>query len=774
MDAARSKQATPPRLNGPTASNREVRELCARLAVNALRHHGFFTSALVTEALLVAGAEPYPGCVEEVVLDAVEDWGLLVDQRDGEQVYLPPESLLERWNRRPATAKTVEPTRNDHCSEKGVQVVGSDHGRTVGPRTQSGGSKVGDTKCSSKGAMSRSNEGPQRKRGSQCPKEALKNGFAGEAVDGDEPLCAPVWPKAKRGRRKADAFTNVVLSGSPATPAISATSGTPSIHWVQPSEGADGADEIRVVAPPTIDGGTSFKIATSPTEWAPELKATIANPRAIRGERECHLADHHGEVHDVTISFDAKVDRVKLLFRAPNGLEVAQLDIYVGSGRKGGFAILETKADALWRDGPEKWLEAWLDRASSWLKARRCPLPEEAMAVGWRTHKLELCTDFTGLRIFYFDEMCMTSRRKAKGNPKKRGSTVIRSRGIRPDGQLETMEVGERGRNRIAVETHAKTPLLYEEGTKPTESVYAPTWGAYGWNGEAEIRRVEIRARGTALLLRPRSKAKSVVDLSDPATLLNSDALNRYWRHATSSRTRLAVPGKGPLRKRATDPRWIAVQNAGGPDDGARWVQVNRMRARKLSDEEQRRKALDNFGRALDKVLRVTGAESLEDCQRVLNEKAALCQRRTRVRQPLSIDAPTVHTTRHSGVLGARVMECSLDLGCFLNVETPVFLAIYPGASKVGTDVVSWPPPSPLSPRERTLRTVSGAQAPPRFVGWPSTASAAAMVRRERPSARIARIRATVTASAFTPATTRRPCWSTSRVRVHPSVDLLI
>jgi hypothetical protein len=205
-----------------------------------------------------------------------------------------------------------------------------------------------------------------------------------------------------------------------------------------------------------------------------------------------------------------------------------------------------------------------------------------ARALGWKVRNVEVCADFTGLHFF-------------EGDPKffagPRGAKRIDSGGFRPDGAVETIEIGKRARDRIALETHEKSAWLRKRQTDAATSVYAGTWRAGGWDARENVRRVEVRAHGKALVLRAKGSGPGL-DLSDPAALLDAAALAALWRHATTT-SRLVMPGRTRLRRADTDPRWLAVHAAGdvGADAGPRLVVAHDPDARTLAAAERVRRA---------------------------------------------------------------------------------------------------------------------------------------------------------------------------------------
>jgi hypothetical protein len=260
-------------------------------------------------------------------------------------------------------------------------------------------------------------------------------------------------------------------------------------------------------------------------------------------------------------------------------------------------------------------MTTWLDRVTGWLTGRPCPSPQHAATVGWSTVHLELASDFTGLTLFHDDAL-----RFIKGGG---DFGTIHSRNPKADGQAETINVGSRGEHRLALSTHDKSGQLRSKKRNPATSVYAPTWAVHGWDGQASVRRVEARGNGRALNLVALEDPKVTLDLTDPASLLDHAVLGAFWLHATMTRTRLRAPDA-----ETTDPRWLAVQAAGGIVQQVRYAQVPRDQTRRLDLAERMELAEGEAARKLGYAHGLFGGASLEelvDCLVLRSEyKAAL------------------------------------------------------------------------------------------------------------------------------------------------------
>ena len=356
---------------------------------------------------------------------------------------------------------------------------------------------------------------------------------------------------------------------------------------------------VKLIGPPTVDGFTSFKLLVKEDHWAESLRHLVA--ASASGGRNAlpptvDLADADGEVCTAIVRYGDH-GCVSLEFS-----DEAQLDLYA----KQGFAVLITKANALWSNGLTEWMTTWFDRASWLLRSLRCPSPKDAALLGWKTSRLELCADFTGLQFFDEDVTCFVG---ARGGPKRIGS-----HGFKFDHSVETINSAGRRRHCLAMSTHDKTQKLHVEKVRPEASVYSPTWRGYGWDGKS-VRRVEIRAAGRALLLVGSIAPSQRLDLRSPDALLDESLLRAFWREATQ-RFRLVTPPSGgnDLRHQPVDPRWGAVQNAGGDALAQRFV-VDRSEVRRLDLAELR----ERERRLLIKVLaRVVGLGAGNDVARAV------------------------------------------------------------------------------------------------------------------------------------------------------------
>lgn len=359
----------------------------------------------------------------------------------------------------------------------------------------------------------------------------------------------------------------------------------------QRSSGAD--PNVKCIAPLHVDGRTSFRIDAPIEGWCRALR-DLADV-ATRGGRLPATIDIAEDLHGVVPTANVR--------RPPRGRGVnvifehhAQLRLFPHLG----VVTLEARAESLWGNGVDRWMTIWFDRVSRWVQGRSCPSPLHARRLGWTTTRLELASDFTDLRFFLEDVP-----RFDRGHGKIR---LVDSRGVKPDGQVETIYIGDRGKDRLALSTHNKTQVLMAKKRKPEKSVYTKTWQAHGWDGVSPIRRVEARAHGEALQLQAVDGSGLTLDMTDPAALLDMTLLGSFWLHATTTRTRLTAADGS-----ATDPRWLAVQAAGGVDQQVRYAQVPRDKSRRLDLAERRALAEREARRKLGWALGLTGRTGPED-----------------------------------------------------------------------------------------------------------------------------------------------------------------
>lgn len=370
---------------------------------------------------------------------------------------------------------------------------------------------------------------------------------------------------ASRHRCNRDGFDAVASVATEAAAFV-----LPQARFCAPAPSSARLPNIVNIAPPQPDGGTSFRCGSEVTGWPSQLQRLLTL-RTANLPAEVTLTCGDGSTITAIVKAGHRHGgRVKLLFAGE-----AQLDLYPN-----GDVYLEADAHGLWTAGFEAWLTTWLERASLWFLGASCPSPAHARAFGWSTWKLELAADFTGFALYIEDMPQFIGRAKP---------VLVGSEGFK-DGQVETVTCSKRRRHCLSVSIHDKSQALAKVGkVRADQSVYYATWKAHGYDGSSRIRRVEVRASGDALHLhsskrcRKQEAAASELDLRDPAALLDPQALGRFWRHGTE-KYRLAAPAANKkVRARPTDPRWEAVQAAGGTDEGVEYAVVDRESASRLS-----------------------------------------------------------------------------------------------------------------------------------------------------------------------------------------------
>lgn len=469
------------------------------------------------------------------------------------------ERRREKAAQKNVAANSVTVPSPSGAPEMGAQVAGPGHAEAV--------AACGDGKADARSVP----DGTEHGSG-ESPRSGVEGGAgAGQLQHPSAP------PAALRASRKASALSLV-------------QHGESGVSAARPALTFAGADpNVRCVSPPHPDGGTSFKIAAPRAGWNPKLEALAVHlDRGAKLPKTVDLIDADGVCLTARVRRGGKGNALSLIFEGE-----AQLILFPRTG----VAVLEAKAASLWVRGVERWMESWFDRATFFLTGARCTSPASAHGLGWATYRLELAADFVGLVLSKDDSELFTN---AKG-----GARLVSSKGSKRRGIAETMNVGERGKNSLAVSTHDKTQAIRSKRGKrktgePGDSVYQATWRANDWDGEANIRRVEARAHGRALHLRATDGTPDL-DLRDPVSLLDDAELGAFWLHATTTRTRLVIERPGvPLRKCPTDPRWRAVQAAGGQLSVTRYKQVP-------PDERMRLHRADRLHRTQEEVARALG-----------------------------------------------------------------------------------------------------------------------------------------------------------------------
>jgi len=304
------------------------------------------------------------------------------------------------------------------------------------------------------------------------------------------------------------------------------------------------------IAPMLVDGGTSF-VCRIPLTPDPHFAAALTQ-----------AADHQGQriqldvAPGISAQVTARVDAVGQIWTVRLA-DVAHLTV-----REGGEVWVQAKARALWAEGLRGWLDTWLVAITRWAWGVDLA-PGEAQAFGWRVTRYEICSDFTGLVFGHRDG------EKFKG-PRRPRPERGHDNGLGYDDnpgtvgtQGATITIGNRSRP-TALCVYRKTEEIAARAKSKgdDDSVYRATWEACGWNGEAEVQRVEYRISGDALSLRD---SDGTLGLRDPYALTDTRTLASLWAHLTVKHE-LKAPRtpRQRLREAPTDPRWLVVQGAAG------------------------------------------------------------------------------------------------------------------------------------------------------------------------------------------------------------------
>lgn len=345
-----------------------------------------------------------------------------------------------------------------------------------------------------------------------------------------------------------------------------------------------------------LDAGTSFVLPTDPELWRRELRQLFDQGRPGKG---IVVAD----------TAPMKYAESKL---AASGLLLSlhfRHTAYVILDARSGRIEVQAKAEALWALGIEAWCAEWLGWLSWAAGATPCTI-HTARSMGWRTHRVELCSDFVHLPIRLVDAKNFTTQAKPHGIDKlRRGERLDTYGGF--DGFLETLAIGKRS-DRTSMSVHAKSRQLVKvKKVDPDESIYAPTWRqSQAYEPGAPITRVELRFSGKGL--RFVSKNGSV-DLTDPAMLVDHDALARVWSSETHRRRLVRGRASRKYRDRV-DPRWRVVQEAAGIEP-----------ARLRQDRSVQRRTWEELLRTCERRL-IREAQTLADLHGVRTSNVSVLQ----------------------------------------------------------------------------------------------------------------------------------------------------
>ncbi len=329
----------------------------------------------------------------------------------------------------------------------------------------------------------------------------------------------------------------------------------------------------RCISALILDGGTAFVARFDARGWRPELRSLFES-----GTGRKTVTLEGAPTRHATARLSASGARLVLHF---------ERSAFVIVDRVTGRIEVQAKAEALWAFGFEQWAAAWLGWMSYVAAGRACSA-RTAYAVGWRTHRVELCSDFVDLPIRRADAGNFSTSAKPQTIEKTRKAERIDTFG-RSNDAAETVGLGRRSA-RTSLSIHDKTNQLRAvKHVRPEASFYAAVWRQSPYfRAGAPITRVELRFAANGL--RFRTTAGEAIDLRDPAALLDRRNLALVWAGETERR-RLLVPGTSRrVRRRRVDARWRVVQSAAGKSvPQARLFQDRSVQ--QLSHAEQRKNA---------------------------------------------------------------------------------------------------------------------------------------------------------------------------------------
>lgn len=230
---------------------------------------------------------------------------------------------------------------------------------------------------------------------------------------------------------------------------------------------------------------------------------------------------------------------------------------------------VQCKARELYADGLNLWMVRWLG-LWGWLLAGRYCLPSETYKTGWRTSQWHLNSDFVGLHMLTEDAWNVSGWRSGRSY----GDTA-KAEARREKAHLEafkranpyfasTIYLGRLTSDTCMVVYKKSEQLCDEKQVKPACSMYAPEWKANGWDGAADITRVELRLRKKALVYVDPTSHDVVWDFRNPAMLLKAEARRQVWQYVCSKR-RLTCPAErtSRLTRSLVDPAWMRVIRLG-------------------------------------------------------------------------------------------------------------------------------------------------------------------------------------------------------------------
>lgn len=346
-----------------------------------------------------------------------------------------------------------------------------------------------------------------------------------------------------------------------------------------------GSDGPRCIAAMRIDGGTEFVLRADRDAAVPDLRRLIDYVLGFRAS---------GDPRDVVVSIPipsgvdpdlwGPTESISAIARICDArgrtIRVTFADQAVVHLRVDGWIKIRAKALALWADGLRPWLDRWLSLFAVLAGVGHCTAAS-AYAAGWRTHQLELCSDFQGVTFAVRDGENFVGAGRTKGYERLAVGEVLSST-QRPGGGFESLNFGSREANTSLSIYNKSHQIRVDKRIDPDVSMYRPVWAASGGYVVGEpVTRVEIRLRRSGLVRRIHDTAGrdtgERIDLRDPALLLDVDAKGQIWANETQRR-RLVVPEKSRMRRDEVDPRWAFVRSVAGIREPLRLTQDRSVR----------------------------------------------------------------------------------------------------------------------------------------------------------------------------------------------------
>lgn len=218
---------------------------------------------------------------------------------------------------------------------------------------------------------------------------------------------------------------------------------------------------------------------------------------------------------------------------------------------------VQHKARETYADGVNLWQVRWLG-LMSWLLLGRWLPPSKLHAAGWNVSRLDVNSDFEHLRLAATD----AGRFMTTATPRAIGKMLDMHMSRRDPYWGETLELGRETSDVCCKAYQKSTQLRDAKHVEPQDSMYAPLWKAHGWDGRADITRIEWRLTKKGLIYTDPSTGDIVLDLRDPAALLKTENLRKLWEYLCTRR-RLTLPTATRKTRCAVDPAWVEVIRLG-------------------------------------------------------------------------------------------------------------------------------------------------------------------------------------------------------------------